>query len=430
MRVALLFIVLAAASAGAAAQRVVLVDRIVAIVNKEVITHSELSDAVNGAERELRRRGTAPPERAVLERQMLERLILDKAQAQLARDSGIRVDELQLDRAVQRIAEGNKMTLSQFREALEKDGVPFDVFRQDVRDQILLTRLREREVDDKIQVSDSEIDLFIEAMKTASGERTEYNLAHILVRVPEQASPEQVDAARQRVERALAEARGGRDFAQLAAIYSNAPEALQGGSLGWRAHDRLPELFADALERLKPGDVTPPLRSPAGFHLLKLLDRRVAGISDAPIPQTRLRHILIRTSETVSENEARRRLLDLRRRILAKEVDFAEMARVHSDDSSAARGGELDWVYPGDTVPDFERAYQELGIGEISEPVRTAFGVHLIQVLERRSADMSAERKRLQARQALRERKSDEAYHEWLRQLRDTSYVELRLEER
>jgi peptidyl-prolyl cis-trans isomerase SurA len=267
-------------------------------------------------------------------------------------------------------------------------------------------------------------------MKTAPGERTEYNLAHILVRVPEQASPEQVETARRRVEQALAESRGGRDFAQLAAIYSNAPEALQGGSLGWRAHDRLPDLFADALEKLRPGEVTPPLRSPAGFHLLKLLDRRVGGVSDAPIPQTRLRHILIRTSETMSETEARRRLSDIRPRNHAKEVDFAEMARVHSDDATAARGGELDWIYPGDTVPDFERAYQELAIGEISEPVRTPFGVHLIQVLERRSADMSAERKRLQARQTLRERKSDEAYHEWLRQLRDQAYVELRLEER
>jgi peptidyl-prolyl cis-trans isomerase SurA len=426
----LVFVALMAASAGAAAQRALLVDRIVAIVNKEVVTASELAGAVASAERELRRRGTAPPERAVLERQMLERLILDKAQAQMARDSGIRVDELQLDRAVQRIAENNKMSLAEFRGALERDGVPFDVFRQDVREQIVLTRLREREVDDKIQVSDSEIDLFLEAMKAAPGERTEYDLAHILVRVPEQASPEQVEAARRRVEEALSQARGGRDFAQLAATYSNAPEALQGGALGWRAHDRLPELFADALAKLQPGEVTPPLRSPAGFHLLKLLDRRVGGMSDAPIPQTRVRHILIRTSETVSENEARRRLSDLRRRILAKEVDFAEMARVHSDDASSARGGELDWIYPGDTVPDFERAYQELQVGEISEPVRSPFGMHLIQVLERRSADMSAERRRLQARQALRERKGDEAYHEWLRQLRDQSYVELRLEER
>jgi len=430
MRALALFIVLLAASAGATAQRAVLVDRIVAIVNKEVITASELANAVATAERELRRRGTAPPERAVLERQMLERLIVDKAQAQMARDSGIRVDELQLDRAVQRIAENNKMTLAEFRGALERDGVPFDAFRQDVREQIMLTRLREREVDDKIQVSDSEIDLFLEATKAAPGDRVEYNIAHILVRVPEQASPEQVAAARQRVEQAYAEAKGGRDFAQLAATYSNAPEALQGGALGWRAHDRLPELFAHTLERLNVGEVSAPLRSPAGFHLVKLVDRRLAGANDAPIPQTRLRHILIRTNETVSENEARRRLLDLRRRIVAKEADFGEMARVYSDDSSSARGGELDWVYPGDTVPDFERAYQELQVGEVSEPVRSPFGMHLIQVLERRTADMSGERKRLQARQVLRERKGDEAYTEWLRQLRDQSYVELRLEER
>ena len=430
MRRVLLFAVLLAVSAGAAAQRASLVDRIVAIVNKEVITASELADAVSSAERELRRRGTTPPERPVLERQMLERLILDKAQVQLARDSGIRVDELQLDRAVQRIAEGNKMTLAEFRAALERDGVPFDAFRQDVREQITLTRLREREVDDKVQVSDSEIDLFLETMKSASSERAEYNIAHILVRVPEQASPEQVEAARRRVEQAFTAARSGTDFAQLAATYSNAPEALQGGSLGWRPHDRLPELFAQVLERLNPGEVSAPIRSPAGFHLLKLVDRRVAGVSDAPIPQTRLRHILIRTNDTVSETEARRRLTDLRRRILAKDADFAEMARVHSDDATSARGGELDWVYPGDTVPDFERAYQELQIGEVSQPVRTPFGVHIIQVLERRSADMSQERRRMQARQALRERKSDEAYSEWLRQLRDTVYVDLRLEER
>jgi peptidyl-prolyl cis-trans isomerase SurA len=427
----LLLVALLALSAGAAAQRVILVDRIVAIVNKEVITASELANAVATAERELRRRGTAPPERAVLERQMLERLILDKAQTQLAQSTGIRVDELQLDRAVQRIAEGNRMSLPEFRAALERDGVPFDAFRQDVRDQIVLNRLREREVDEKIQVSDSEIDLFLEQMKTASPERVEYNLSHILVRVPEQANPEQVEAARRRVEQALAAARDGTDFARVAATYSNSPEALQGGSLGWRAHDRLPELFASALASLKPGEITSPLRSPAGFHLLKLNDRRAAGMmSDAPIPQTRLRHILIRTSETVSESEARRRLADLRRRIVGKEADFAELARVHSDDASSARGGELDWVYPGDTVPDFERAYQELGVGEVSEPVRTPFGMHLIQVLERRSADMSSERRRLQARQALRERKGDEAYNEWLRQLRDSTYVELRLEER
>jgi peptidyl-prolyl cis-trans isomerase SurA len=331
---------------------------------------------------------------------------------------------------VQRIAQSNNLSLADFRSALERDGLPFDLFRQDVREQIVLTRLREREVDDKIQVSDSEIDLFLEAMKSAPAERAEYNLAHILVRVPEQASPERVEAARSRAEKALAEARAGADFAKLAASYSDAPEALQGGALGWRAHDRLPELFADALEKMNRDDVSPVLRSPAGFHVLKLLERRSAGISDAPVAQTRLRHILIRPSETVSETEARRRLADLRSRIVSGEADFAEMARANSDDATAARGGELDWVYPGDTVPDFERTYQDLKIGEISDPVRTPFGFHLIQVLERRSADMSPERKRLQARQVLRERKADEAYHEWLRQLRDQTYVELRMEER
>src|SRR5712692_9122212 len=410
MRRILLLAVLLASALPACAQSASPVDRIVAIVNKEVITASELNDAVAAAERQLRRRGTPPPERAVLERQMLERLILDKAQSQFARESGIRVDELQLDRAVQRIAQSNNLSLADFRAALERDGLTFDLFRQDVREQIALTRLREREVDDKIQVSDSEIDLFLEAMKSAPAERAE--------------------AARVRAEKALAEARAGADFAKLAASYSDAPEALQGGALGWRAHDRLPELFAGALEKMNREDVSPVLRSPAGFHVLKLLERRSAGISDAPVAQTRLRHILIRPSETLSETEARRRLADLRRRIVSGEADFAEMARANSDDATAARGGELDWVYAGDTLPEFERAYRDLKIGEISEPVRTPFGYHLIQVLERRSADMSPERKRLQARQVLRERKADEAYLEWLRQLRDQTYVELRLEER
>jgi len=431
MRNWVLLAVLAATAPAAPAQgSSLIVDRIVAVVNKEVITMSKLNDAIAGAERELRRRGTAPPERAVLERQMLERLILDRAQGQLARDTGIRVDELQLDRAVQRIASSNNMTLADFRSALERDGLPYETFRKEVREQIALTRLREREVDDKIQVSDSEIDLFLEATKATSSERTEYNLAHVLIRVPEQASPERIEAGRVRAEQVRAEAAAGGDFAKLAASYSDAPYALRGGALGWRQQDRLPELFADALQKMQPGEASPVLRSPAGFHILKLLDRRIAGISDAPVAQTKLRHILIRTSENVSEAEARRRLADIRARILTGAADFAEMARANSDDATAARGGELDWVYPGDTVPEFERAYADLKVGEISQPVRTPFGYHIVQVLARRSADMSPERKRLQARQVLRERKSDEEYQEWLRQLRDKTYVEVRLEDR
>jgi peptidyl-prolyl cis-trans isomerase SurA len=414
----------------AAAQGIVPVDRIVAVVNKEVITATELGEAVAAAQRQLRRQKTPLPERGLLERQMLERLILDKAQLQLARDKGVRVDELQLDRAVQRVAQNNNMSLADFRQALERDGVSFQAWREDVREQMLLARVREREVDDRIQVSDTEIDLFLAEMQAKPSTRVEYQLSHILVRVPEQASPERIEAARARAEKALAEARAGGDFATLAASYSDAPDALQGGAVGWRSHDRLPELFSSALARLQPGAVSEVLRSPAGFHLLRLNDRRGSALENAPVAQTRLRHILIRASESMSEGEAVRRLNDLRARIVSGAADFAEMARVHSADATAARGGELDWVYPGDTVPDFERAYQELKVGEVSQPVRTPFGYHLIQVLERRSADVSPERRRLQARQALRERKADESYQEWLRQLRDQIYVELRLEER
>ena len=430
LRVLLFLLPLGAALPAAGQKDVTLLDRVVAVVNKDVVTLSELNETVATAERQLRRAGTRPPDRAVLERQLLERLITDKAQLQLARERGIRVDELQLDRAVQRVAENNKMTLAAFRRALEADNVPFNEWREDLRDQIVLNRLREREVEERIQVSDTEIDLFLEEMKNRPGEGVEYNLAHIVVRVPEQAAPERVEAARGRAAKALAEARAGEDFSRLAATYSDSSDALQGGALGWRAHERLPELFSRALVKLNPGEVSEVLRSPAGFHVLKLVDRRGAGAPSAPVEQTRLRHILIRPSEAISEPEARRRLADLRARIVSGAADFAELARVHSDDATAARGGELDWVYPGDTVPDFERAYRELKPGEISQPVRTPFGYHLIQVLERRSADMSPERRRQQARQALRERKSEEAYQEWLRQLRDRTYVELRLDER
>ncbi|HYD57588.1 MAG TPA: peptidylprolyl isomerase [Burkholderiales bacterium] len=424
-----ILLVLASTLAGAQSPR--LVDRIVAIVNKDVITASELNQAVALAEQQLSRRGTRPPDRAILERQMLERLILDKAQLQRARDSGIRVDEVQLDRAVQRIAEENKLTLGDFRKVLERDGVSFDAFREDVREQILFSRLREREVDDRVQVSDTEVDLFLEEQGAASsGARDELHVAHVLVRVPDEASPERLESARAKAEKARAEALASEDFGRVAAAYSDAADALQGGSLGWRTRDRLPELFAAVAGRLKPGGVSEVLRSSAGFHVVKLVDRRSAAATGAPINQARVRHILVRTNEQVSETEARRRLAVLRERLVSGSADFAELARANSDDASAARGGDLDWIYPGDTVPEFERAYQELKIGEISQPVRTPFGYHLIQVVERRSADMSPERRRLQARLAIRERKADEAYQEWLRQLRDQTYVELRLDER
>jgi peptidyl-prolyl cis-trans isomerase SurA len=410
-------------------QKIVLVDRIVAVVGKEVITLSELAERRDYAERQLRRQGTPLPDRSLLERQILERLILDKAQLQLARDSGIRVEEVQLDRALERIAENNKLSLAVFRQALEKDGVPFDKFRDEVRQQIQLQRLRQREVDDRIEVSDGEIDLFLEESRLEKGSRSEYNLAHILVRLPEQASPERIEQARARAEQARAEALAGSDFGKLAASYSDGPDALQGGLIGWRAEDRLPELFATAVKSMRAGEVSAVLRSPGGFHVLKLLDRRGAE-EGAVVEQTHVRHILIRTSEVVSETDARRRLAELRERIVTGGASFAEQARLHSQDASASRGGELGWVLPGDTVPDFERAMVALKPGEISQPVKTPFGWHLLEVLERRAAGLSPERRRMQARQVLKERKADEAYQEWLRQLRDRTYVELRLEDR
>ena len=425
-RAACLLLLLAALPA--AARDALLVDRVVAVVNKDVITLTELAQGTERAAAELRRQRIAAPERAVLERQVLQRLVLDKAQLQLAESTGMRVDELQLDRAVQRIAQNNGMALSEFRRALERDGVDFERFRAELRQQILLSRLREREVDDRVQVSETEIDAYLEEYKASLASAVEYDVAHILVRVPEQARPEQVEQARARAARVREQARAGADFARLAASDSDAGDALQGGALGWRAPGRLPELFAEALRDMQPGAVSELLRSPAGFHLVKLLGRRGAGDA-APVTQTRARHILVKSNEIVSEEDARRRLLGLRERIAAG-ADFAEMARLNSEDGTAARGGALGWVYPGDTVPEFERAMNALAPGELSQPVRTPFGFHLIEVQERRAADVSAERQRQLARQTLRERKADEAYQDWLRQLRDRTYVELRLEER
>jgi peptidyl-prolyl cis-trans isomerase SurA len=421
-------LLLAAAALTAAARDAVLVDRIVALVGKDVITRTELAERTAQAQRELVRQRIAAPDPAVLERQVLERMVLDKAQLQRAAQSGLRVDELELDRAVQRVAQNNKMTLAELRRTLERDGVPFEGFRNDLRQQIVLTRLREREVDDRVQVSEAEIDQYLEEHRPEAAQAVEYDIAHVLVRVPEQASPEQVEQARARAARVRVEAAAGGDFARLAASYSDAGDALQGGAMGWRAPGRLPDLFAEALRDMQPGEVSPLLRSPAGFHVLKLVGRRGAGEA-ASVTQTRARHILLKTSEVVSEEEARRRLEGLRERIAAG-ADFAELARLNSEDGTAALGGDLGWVYPGDTVPEFERAMAALKPGEMSGVVRTPFGFHLIRVEERRAADVSLERRRQQARQALRERKAEDAFQEWLRQLRDRTYVELRLDER
>lgn len=419
-----------AAQAQPAGSRIILADRIVAVVNHEVITQRGLDERVDTVLRQLARQGTPLPPREVIERQVLERMIIDQAQLQFAKDSGIVVEDEAVDIAIARIAQNNGLSVAEFRDTLTRDGIPYARFREDIRDEIMLSRLREREVTSRIQVSESEIDNFLaEHEQGLEDAQVEYRLSHILVRVPEQATPEELADRRARAEEAQRRAREGEDFAQLAASYSDAPDGLQGGDMGWREPARLPELFTQALLRLQPGEVSEVVRSPAGFHILKLHEQRGNELLETmKAEQTHARHILVRTNELVSEAEAQRRLGVLRERIL-QGADFAELARLNSDDASASRGGDLGWILQGDTVPEFERAMNALEPGEVSEPIRSPFGYHLIQVLERRVADVSGDRQRLEARRVLRERKADEAYEEWVRQLRDRAFVEYRLEE-
>ncbi len=411
----------------AVAQEPVEADRIVAVVGSDVITYVELRSRLAAALKQLEKQGTPLPPQDVLERQMLERLIMDRAQLQYAKDSGMRVDDIQLDQAIGRIAAGNRMTVPEFRAALEKDGVQYASFREDIRNEMISVRLREREVDSKLVISEGEIDNYL-ASQAASGSNEEYQLAHILLRAPESASPEQLQKLRLRGEQALKRARAGENFAELTAAFSDAPDALQGGDLGWRPLSRLPSLYAEVAGRLQQGEVSELLRSSAGFHVVKLIGKR-GGSMQASVQQSKARHILIRVNEVVSEAEARRKLETVRERI-ANGGDFAEQARLYSQDGSAAKGGDLGWLNPGDTVPEFERAMDALKINEVSPVVQSPFGMHLIQVQERRERDVSAERQRAVARQALRERKMDEAYQDWLRQLRDRTYVENRLDEK
>ena len=401
-------------------------DRIVAVVNDEVITLHELRTRLGLALEQLKRQGTNLPPREVLEQQMLERLIMDKVQLQHAREIGLRVDDAQLEQALQRIAANNQMSLSQFRDALQRDGIPFTRFREEIREEITISRVREREVESKIVISEGEIDNFLSG-DSAGSNNEKYEVAHILLRAPESATPEQIQKLKAKADDIHARLKQGESFAEMAAAYSDAPDGLQGGSLGLRALERLPNIFSEAVAKMQPGEIAPVLRSPNGFHLVKLVSKR-GGAAMPAVQQTHVRHILIKVNEVVSENEARHKLEGLIDRIRHGEK-FAELARLFSQDGAATKGGNLGWIYPGDTVPDFERAMDKLKPGEVSEPVRSPFGYHLIEVLERRVQDVSAERKRAAARQILRERKMDEAYQDWLRQARDRAYVEMRLEE-
>lgn len=406
------------------------IDRIIAVVNDEVITQYELRSRLSAVERQLRTQGTQLPPRDVLEKQLLERMIVDRVQVQFAKETATRVDDAQLDAALRRISDSNRMSLSEFRTALEKDGILWAKFREEIRDEMTIARLREREVENRVSVSEGEIDNYLANPETLTATSEELHLAHILLRLPEQASPDQLLRIRARAEQALSQIKRGDDFARVAATFSDSADAMSGGSIGLRSLDRLPGLYADAAKNLKAGETSEILRSPTGLHIIKLIERRGGGSKTPPaLRQSRARHILIKVNELVPEAEARRKAVSLKER-LDNGADFAELARLNSNDLSASKGGDLGWLYQGDTVPEFEKAMDALRVNEISPPVQSQFGFHIIQLLERRVEDVTPERRRMMARQALRERKSEEAYQDWLRQMRDRAYVEYRQEER
>jgi peptidyl-prolyl cis-trans isomerase SurA len=401
------------------------VDQITAIVNDEVITRTELEQRYRTALRQLQRQNIQQPPRDLMLNQTLERMITERALLQHAKNSGIRVDPAQVERAVQRIASQNSMSLEQLKSALARDGVSYDRFRENIGNEILIGRARERQVESKLTISEAEIDSYLQT-QAGTGQDEEFNLSHILVNVPENASPEQIQVRRNRAQEILNELGKGVDFAQLSATYSDAPNALDGGSLGWRNSGQLPALFVNAVRDLKPGGVSELIKSPSGFHILKLNEKRGKDATTV-ITQTRARHILIKPSEITSESDAINRLTQIRERLEQGGEKFENLARQFSEDAgSAAKGGELGWVNPGDTVPEFERAMNALQPNELSPIVQSPFGWHIIQVLERREQDVTAERQRLLARKAIRERKADEAVDEWVRQVRDQAYVEIR----
>ncbi len=418
----------APAPGGASLDRTIPIDRVVAVVNDEALTQFDINEQKRIVLGQMQAQKVSPPAPEVLEKQLLDRLITERVLLQYAKETGIRVDDTQVERTILRIAQDNKVSAEDFRRAVEREGIPYPKYREDIRNEIVIQRLREREVDGRVSVSDAEVEYFLATLNAQTGGDIEYRLAHVLVLVPEQASPEQIDAKLRRAEEALRQIRSGTDFGQVAAGFSDAQDALQGGNMGWRAPARLPTVFADPVRGMKPGEVSGVLRSAAGFHIVKLLETRSRN-APTVVDQTRARHILVKVNEVTSESEGKLRIDRIRERI-ERGAKFEEQARLNSEDASAAKGGDLGWLSPGDTVPDFEQAMDKLKPGEVSAPVRTQFGWHLIQVQDRRTQDITAERQRDQARMALRQRKSDEAFQDWVRQTRDRAYVEIKVDER
>jgi peptidyl-prolyl cis-trans isomerase SurA len=379
-------------------------------------------------EQQLAQQGAPMPPRTQLSREVLDRLITEKAQLQLARELSVRVDDAVVDQAEQNVARQNSIDVPELRRRMTADGMNVAQFREDLRNQIMLQRLRDRELDARVKVTDLDIDQFLRDQQ-GSGDPalTELNLAHVLIAVPESASPEQVAQAEAKAQQVAQRARSGEDFARLARENSNAAGAAQnGGEIGLRSADRLPQLYVDATRDAKQGDIVGPMRSVAGFHIVKVLDKRQLGSSGMAVTQSHARHILLRPGAQLTEAQARERLADYKRRIQAGQADFAQLARDNSQDTSGRNGGDLGWASPGMFVPEFEEAINALAPGQIADPIVTRFGVHLIQLLERRQATMSQREQREVVRNLVRERKLDEAYVQWAQEVRGRAYVEMR----
>ncbi len=403
------------------------VDRIMVVVNDSVITERELETRVGAVSQQLQKQGTPLPPQEVFSRQMLERLILETLQLQHAKEAGLKLDDKEIDNALQRIAKDNKLTMTELRNNLAKDGVSFAKFRDEVKREMTVARVREGEVEGRVTVSESEVDLEMAQQAIRPQGEAEFLAAHILIRIPEGATTEELKSRQTRADEALAALNKGADFGQISATYSDAQEALTAGNLGWRTGAKLPNMFVEAFQKLSKGETSGVLKSGNGFHIVRLLDQRGQGAAQT-VTQTHARHILIKVNDGQSEAIAKSRIQQLKNRI-DNGTDFAEIAKAFSEDLSASKGGDLDWVYPGDTVPEFDRTMNSLQVNQISEPFLTNFGWHILQVLERRETEISADRNRVAARLGLRQRKADEAYQQWLLQLRDTAYVEYRLEE-
>ncbi len=425
----LLLLILVGFSYTAKADKVQDVDSIVAVVNDTVIVQSELNEKLAQIVAQLKAKNTQLPPKNILERQVLERMILDKIEQAAAAQDGITASEDMLAQAISNIARNNNMNLTEFRSAVEHSGISFDKFREQIREQIIKERYRNKEMRDRIHITEREIDDYIANSKQApAAKKSAFHLLHILVATPEGSSADTIQKAKHKANSLVKKLRAGADFQNTALSESDGQQALEGGDLGWRAANQLPTVFANVVPNMERGDVSDPIRTSSGFHIIKLVDYKGGKVNNL-IEQSRARHILIRTNEVTSDDDARTRLEQLKQRLDGGE-EFAALARSHSDDqASSIKGGELGWISPGDVVPEFEQELNSLSVNEISKPFRTQYGWHIVQLMERRKHDMTGDIQRSQAREAIFKRKAAEETQLLLRRLRDEAYVEIHLDE-